>query len=254
MKLCPKCEFIYEDDQRFCDMDGEGLVEDTRAGVFPATVPGKAGAGTTKSRARIFVVPVIAGLALSLILSLVYYASSAPLDSKFEPTGQKPQASETSLQQSVTPLENASSQPAVNPSQSPASPEAGSESVSSGAVQLTDKAAESARSQAIAKSKAGDNSLKGGDNKLGIPRHLPPLPQLTPLPRVPSLRRLPSAQPEARTPGSPTPRKQQNNQKSAGTNRKVSVVDVKPDRGDARSRVGTFLKKTGRLLKKPFQL
>jgi len=251
MKLCPKCEFIYEDDQRFCDMDGESLVQDTRAGVFPPTVAGKASAGTTKSRARIFVVPAIAGLALSLILSLVYYASSAPLDSKFESTEQKPQASETRLQQSAPPLESASSQPAVNPSQSPA--EASSESVSTGAAQLADKAAESARSQAVSKSKATDNSLKGGDNSLVIPSQLPPLPQLTPLPRVPSLRRLPAAQPEVRTPGSPTPRKQQNNQKS-GSNRKVSVVDVKPDRGDTRSRVGTFLKKTGRLLKKPFQL
>ncbi len=25
MKLCPQCEFIYEDDQRFCDMDGTEL-------------------------------------------------------------------------------------------------------------------------------------------------------------------------------------------------------------------------------------
>jgi hypothetical protein len=26
MKLCPQCDFIYEDDQRFCDMDGKELV------------------------------------------------------------------------------------------------------------------------------------------------------------------------------------------------------------------------------------
>ena len=34
MKLCPQCEFLYEDDQIFCDMDGEGLVYDSRAEAF----------------------------------------------------------------------------------------------------------------------------------------------------------------------------------------------------------------------------
>ena len=39
MKLCPQCEFIYEDEQNFCDMDGETLVYDTRLGVLPGIVP-----------------------------------------------------------------------------------------------------------------------------------------------------------------------------------------------------------------------
>ena len=30
MKKCPQCEFIYEDDQSLCDMDGVLLVFDTR--------------------------------------------------------------------------------------------------------------------------------------------------------------------------------------------------------------------------------
>jgi hypothetical protein len=30
MKLCPQCEFIYEDDQKFCDMDGQELVHDPK--------------------------------------------------------------------------------------------------------------------------------------------------------------------------------------------------------------------------------
>jgi hypothetical protein len=39
MKLCPQCEFIYEDDQRFCDMDGRELVHDPSARVFAESVP-----------------------------------------------------------------------------------------------------------------------------------------------------------------------------------------------------------------------
>ena len=30
MKRCPQCEFIYEDDQSLCDMDGVLLVFDAR--------------------------------------------------------------------------------------------------------------------------------------------------------------------------------------------------------------------------------
>jgi len=33
MKRCPQCEFIYEDDQSLCDMDGILLVPDSRS--FP---------------------------------------------------------------------------------------------------------------------------------------------------------------------------------------------------------------------------
>ncbi len=39
MKLCPQCEFIYEDDQTLCDMDGKELVYDPRALAFAGNVP-----------------------------------------------------------------------------------------------------------------------------------------------------------------------------------------------------------------------
>lgn len=39
MKLCPQCEFIYEDDQTFCDMDGKELVYDPSPLAFAAAVP-----------------------------------------------------------------------------------------------------------------------------------------------------------------------------------------------------------------------
>ena len=39
MKLCPQCEFIYEDDQSLCDMDGKELVSDAGTLAFEETVP-----------------------------------------------------------------------------------------------------------------------------------------------------------------------------------------------------------------------
>jgi hypothetical protein len=64
MKRCPQCEFIYEDDQSLCDMDGALLVLDSR--TLPTTK-------TTQKRNR--AVPAFATLILALVLGLVYYVS-----------------------------------------------------------------------------------------------------------------------------------------------------------------------------------
>lgn len=76
MKRCPQCEFIYEDDQSLCDMDGVLLVLDTRN--LPnhhalATVP-RAPEKAKERRNR--TVPVFASLILALVLAMVYYVST----------------------------------------------------------------------------------------------------------------------------------------------------------------------------------
>lgn len=73
MKRCPKCEFIYEDDQSLCDMDGVLLVLDSRK--LPnhhalQTVPA-AKAPPKRNRA----VPAFATVILAVVLGLVYYVS-----------------------------------------------------------------------------------------------------------------------------------------------------------------------------------
>ena len=75
MKKCPKCEFIYEDDQSLCDMDGVLLVLDSR--TLPnlhalQTVPA---AAKTSSSKRNRTVPAFATLILAVVLGLVYYVS-----------------------------------------------------------------------------------------------------------------------------------------------------------------------------------
>ena len=74
MKRCPQCEFIYEDDQSLCDMDGVLLVLDSR--TLPnlhalATVP-----AVPKTQRRKRAVPAFATLVLSLVLGMVYYVST----------------------------------------------------------------------------------------------------------------------------------------------------------------------------------
>jgi hypothetical protein len=75
MKRCPQCEFIYEDDQSLCDMDGTLLVMDGR--TFPnlqalATVPAKGQPQTKRVRA----VPAFATIILAGVLGMVYYVST----------------------------------------------------------------------------------------------------------------------------------------------------------------------------------
>ena len=75
MKRCPQCEFIYEDDQSLCDMDGVLLVFDSR--TLPnlhalATVPPTPPAAQRRNRA----VPAFATLILALVLGMVYYVST----------------------------------------------------------------------------------------------------------------------------------------------------------------------------------
>jgi len=75
MKRCPQCEFIYEDDQSLCDMDGVLLVLDARnlpnlhaLATVPAAPPK---AQPKRNRA----VPAFATVILALVLGMVYYVS-----------------------------------------------------------------------------------------------------------------------------------------------------------------------------------
>ncbi|HEU4933181.1 MAG TPA: hypothetical protein VFT48_13955 [Pyrinomonadaceae bacterium] len=73
MKRCPQCEFIYEDDQSLCDMDGVLLVLDSR------TLPNMNALTTVTAKAtprRNRAVPAFATLILALVLGMVYFVST----------------------------------------------------------------------------------------------------------------------------------------------------------------------------------
>jgi hypothetical protein len=74
MKRCPQCDFIYEDDQRLCDMDGILLVFDGRK--LPKLNALEPNSGVSPRQWRSRTVPVIAGLILATVLAFVYYVST----------------------------------------------------------------------------------------------------------------------------------------------------------------------------------
>ncbi len=67
MKRCPECEFIYEDDQSLCDMDGILLVFDSQKLPKPKL---------TGFHWRGRIIPALAALVLSTVLVLVYNVST----------------------------------------------------------------------------------------------------------------------------------------------------------------------------------
>jgi hypothetical protein len=69
MKRCPQCEFIYEDDQSLCDMDGVLLVLDSRTLPNPQSLAPLPARPQKRNRA----VPAFATLILVLVLGMVYY-------------------------------------------------------------------------------------------------------------------------------------------------------------------------------------
>lgn len=188
MKRCPQCEFIYEDDQSLCDMDGALLVFDSRTlpnlhALAPVDMPAVQVASKAHWRHRTF--PAMAALILATLLSLVYFVSSQ------RGTAPAPPVSVPSV---TLPASNLAAPPAAaNPMPEPPATEA------SGAAPSSASASEKSESKATA---------------------APPATKATSKPKA-----------------SPT------------TQPKPAAESKKDD-----SKVGSILKKTGRILKKPFKL
>ncbi|HTG95388.1 MAG TPA: hypothetical protein VL866_22505 [Pyrinomonadaceae bacterium] len=74
MKRCPQCEFIYEDDQSHCDMDGTSLTHDAHPlPKLQALTTTSTSGDNSKARSR--VVALVATLVLAGVMALVYYVS-----------------------------------------------------------------------------------------------------------------------------------------------------------------------------------
>jgi hypothetical protein len=228
MKLCPQCEFIYEDDQSACDMDGVALVFDNRTGVYADTFP--LVASPTRSRLRGIAVPTIAGLLLSAVVFFAYCASTPLLRSAVAPHAKGTDK--------VEPQHLASENSALQPDTSPKSPDASE--VASEPIQPDATEANNKPASASPKSQVSASKTKPIQTQKANPVAVPPLPLLTPLPQLPAPKRLPKAQSYS---------------KGSGPNQKTVLINVEPPPAKAgkRAKVGGFLKKTARLLKKPFK-
>jgi hypothetical protein len=231
MKLCSQCEFIYEDDQELCDMDGAELVyEPTLERVFPNNVVQVKTELERRAPARL-VIPLkpenpiarphvlssrrrlalqIAAVAVLTAVSFMAFYATPHLFPTKSPTAintpeiQKPRV-ETSRQ---LPIVSNAAAASAKPEAQETKPEI---------------------SRSSPKAETVDTKLETA---------FAPLPGLKPLPRLKPIPRL-----------KPLPRLSERSQ-SAG--RKGIVVNNEANTKKD-SRFGSFLKKTGRMLTKPFK-
>jgi hypothetical protein len=107
MKLCPQCDFIYEDDQSVCDMDGKELVSNpgrvvteqdfaTLVSATPVLVSDGLPMESAGRRRRNFALVTAVGLVLAALFIVIYLARAHQLKSV-----RAPQSSESSIDHSA---------------------------------------------------------------------------------------------------------------------------------------------------------
>jgi hypothetical protein len=196
MKRCPQCEFIYEDDQGCCDMDGVRLVADSQLlwdSGFAKVDVGSLVASSQAAQWRSFALPAVGAAILGVVLFLVYYVSTHPTT---------PQNTHYSSAQVTVDSQSAATQSAPNPD-------------------LTQPAAQPSQTDAEPST-----------------------------PPVESIQAPPAS--VKRTSASSTilaTTREEKKRKQDRPIRESSTTDPKKD-----SKVGSFLKKAGNILKKPFRL
>ena len=194
MKRCPQCEFLYEDDQSLCDMDGILLVYDSRQLPHLQAISTTTTQLPVKSSRK--AVPALATVVLASVLGLVYYVST--------------QRHATQTTYSPTPTTTSTSSVGVNANESPAT--------------VPDTKVGEGNSSDINGVKAEDTGNRATeDSKVNSEK----------------------ASSESET----TQKKPAAKPKAVPTRSSVQRAPQEKD-----SKVGSFFKKTGRILKKPFKM
>ena len=105
MKRCPQCEFIYEDDQTCCDMDGIDLVFDHAS---PSVVPPQKSAPSKRFRSRRSLLSLLAVILGVLVLAIAYASLERAFTVNSEPASlADTSANEAALQNQDQPVKPA---------------------------------------------------------------------------------------------------------------------------------------------------
>ena len=215
MKRCPQCEFIYEDDQSLCEMDGRNLVYDTSAVLIEEIAAMELTGRPAKSKSQTLAIVLVVVVVLGTVLFVGYNALPGLLKSNPKTVNLKPGNAHRTAPQ-INP--DSSNKIATSPTSVPT------------LSQIKPAPALASRSESSGSKLKSDTDLKTLD-KLTITK-----PSSTPP-------RSPSTKPKEKKPG------------RENTAAKNQPTFGKPENTTAKkeSRIGSLLKKTGRVLKKPFQ-
>jgi hypothetical protein len=284
MKLCPQCDFIYEDDQGFCDMDGKELVYNPAPGDIQPNI-----ADSLNPTPEILAAPQPPGLAAAVVVVVVLTALVVALYLVRRHQTRSGAASEASTQlpersagqrPAQSALDDASAQPSASDlvsTQTSASPELPTESSSSQteAQSLTPSAPATSKPSlahtrlaagsvsAAAPSGKSRNSVivrvnngavikadEAWEKKEGIWYRQAGMVTFLKRSQVKSIER--SATPAAPS-KSVANSADDKNKKNTATQNQLRLAQLEPVDTKKPSRLSSFLKKAGRILKKPFK-
>lgn len=283
MKLCPQCDFIYEDDQSFCDMDGKELVYDPapniieQSAAIPSSLP-------PRSQSRRFVLAASAGVALTALLFVGYFARTNQSRSGSASQSSNQSTPGATTAQSSTPdlvsvpsaalaehrlpeqppeqlaEQAASSSPNLAPLSSSSSSPLSSSSAASfrrarlGSSPVSAGGSPGNRAPVIVRLSNGA-SIKADEaweRKEGIWYRQAGMVTFLKRSRVRAIERLAYPQPRSKSGAVNADERNQESENFIARNQprlgKPEVINVKKESG-----VRAFLKKTGRILKKPFK-
>ena len=217
MKVCPQCEFIYEDDQRLCDMDGAELVYDPAPPAL-AVAP-EAAAPLTNTRWRRFAATAVIGVVLGTVPVLVVHVFTLRTQE---------QLSTTASQNTNHSSEQVTGDSAVPPNLDLSLPVPVGPAVDATPVSVA-STADALPAPAAGASPQSPSPLSGPGAK--ATSNISSFMNLSPAPSQPPASRL------------------------ARSSRRPRRADEKPRESNHKeSGIGSLLKKTGRILKKPFRL
>jgi hypothetical protein len=266
MKLCPQCEFIYEDDQSFCDMDGKELVHDAGTLAFEETAPSifaqpqelaespislpyeltptlspvLPDSLPSRGQSRSFAVAGAVGVVLVALLFVAYYVrtqAAAPPASVAASRKQASSASSNLMPASPSPSSVSSAESAGGPRAAdvPVSAAGAAADSYSAIIWLTN-----------------GTSIKADqvwEGKEGIWYRQAGVVTLLKRSQVKSIQRL-----APRSESTPVSAEEKNRKpQNAVVQNRPRASRPEPTDAKKESRVSLFLKKTGRILKKPFQ-
>jgi hypothetical protein len=280
MKLCPHCEFIYEDDQSFCDMDGKELIHDATRSAFagipssasPKQVPAAVSLVVrtqpelielipTSRQSRSFALAAVVGVVLIALLLAVYYKRINSHPGSVPPVADQSRSRSDAAETGADALAGVSARTPAS-AQLPG-PEASSSAslVNSAPVLATESPSRTrlAGGAVSASGSAGDNKpaaiiwLKNGSSIRAdevwekaerVWYRQAGLVTFVKRGQVARIQRL-----DSRQISKPEPARRAT--ETARNERPIAREDT--ENAHQESRVGSFLKKTGRILKKPFK-
>jgi hypothetical protein len=215
MKRCPQCEFIYEDDQSLCDMDGEELVYDARLIPLLASAAIELQDLPAKSRWRSLVLLAVAAGVLAAVLCVDYYNFT-------HPTAQRLVSSKAEMSQPKSETGNSRLEPST--------PQLAPDSLSAPPPKN--------RNSKLATSETGSRSPSPS-----------PTPRMKAATTASPIVKLASARSVSTGPRPSIPKREADKPKPASASQRPVNANQKKE-----SRIGSFLKKTGQIFKKPFKL